>query len=695
VQPDWIILHSDGVSLILEGVPGGTPLWRYWGPRLPDGVTPGLSLPQTRETPSFSLDHPVHFPLFPGFGLGWFGQSGLLAHSGGRHFAFAPQRCDVAWIRSGEAIRIDLADDVSRVGVSITLDLDPVSDVLTVRTAVTNRGDRTLHIHHLAAACLPLPDDAQSVRHHGGRHNGEFLATEDRLGLGQWRRENRHGLTSHEAFPGAVVTTSGATENAGLAYGAQLGWSGNHVQSIEALDDGRFQWQLGEWLAPGEVALEPGETFASPDVLATCSTQGWGGVARNFHASVRQLVTWPGGTMAPRPVHLNTWEGFYFDHDLDQLKALADAAAAAGIERYVLDDGWFAGRHDDSSSLGDWWPDAGKYPDGLAPLAEHVTGLGMEFGLWVEPEMVNPDSELYRAHPDWALQIAGRPVQTARNQLVLDLSRAEVSDYLFEAIAPLLDSLPIAYLKWDHNRDLVAAGGADGRARYHAQVVAAYALFDRFRAAFPMVEIEACAGGGGRIDAGIIRRTHRFWTSDCIDAVSRLHIQPGFLQYFPPELMGSHIGTAPAHSTGRSQSMDFRAAVACQGHLGVEFNLLTLDPADRARLSEWIAFYKANRHLLHARVFSGTLPDGMRWHAAGREGEWLLFIIRETPMQLRHMPPVRLPFVATDAQYRVTPVGPAARGEAVTLDGGWLTQGGLPAPHMKGEEALIYRIEAL
>jgi alpha-galactosidase len=226
------------------------------------------------------------------------------------------------------------------------------------------------------------------------------------------------------------------------------------------------------------------------------------GVAQAFHRAIRARIAWPGGAMSPRKVHLNTWEGFYFDHDLDALKELADAAADIGIERFVLDDGWFAGRDDDTSSLGDWWPDPLKYPQGLAPLARHVTGLGMEFGLWVEPEMVNPDSGLYRAHPDWALHVDGRPRLTARNQLVLDMSLPQLRDYLFNAIALLLRELPISYLKWDHNRDLTHAGN---HAQYRAQVLGTYELMERLRTAFPEVEIESCAGAAAESTPGLSR----------------------------------------------------------------------------------------------------------------------------------------------------------------------------------------------
>jgi alpha-galactosidase len=407
--------------------------------------------------------------------------------------------------------------------------------------------------------------------------------------------------------------------------------------------------------------------------------------------------------MTPRKVHFNSWEACYFAHDEGVMLALAQRAAALGCERFVLDDGWFKGRSDDRAGLGDWTVDTGKYPRGLAPLAAAVTALGMEFGLWVEPEMVNPDSDLYRAHPDWALACAGTASPLSRHQLVLNMARREVQDHLFTALDALLTELPISYLKWDHNRDL------SPNPRPVEQVAGSYALLARLRAAHPRVEIESCAGGGGRIDAGIIRHTHRFWTSDTIDALSRIAIQRSFLAFMPPELMGSHVGASPAHATGRMQRLGFRAAVAMTGHLGIELDPAKMSDKDRAELAEWIGFYKEWRGLLHSgQVWLGDGGDGLLWQAQGTAERFLLFAYQTQPPLRRRPQPVTLPFIA-DGPHRVrllrsSGMGGAYRQPAPPLfatmsatgqafDGSWMRAAGLPMPPLRAEGAVIFLIE--
>jgi alpha-galactosidase len=322
---------------------------------------------------------------------------------------------------------------------------------------------------------------------------------------------------------------------------------------------------------------------------------------------------------------------------------------------------------------------------------------------------VNPDSDLYRTCPDWALQIEGRPLVTGRNQLVLDLTRQDVVDYIYHSVDNLLAELPIAYLKWDHNRDLTLAGDAAGRAAYRRQVQAAYSLMLSLQSGRREIEIEACAGGGGRIDAGVIQYTHRFWASDCLDAVTRLSVQRGFLQFMPPEVMGSHVGAAPAHSTGRAQAIDFRAGVAATGHFGLELDIRSLAPNDRLAIERWLSFYKANRDFLHrGAVWTGDGGDGVAWQAHGSARELVLFIYRIEPTAERYPPSLRLPMADPARRYvarfavppRLTlfagqaPFFDALGAGGVTLDGAWLAQAGLPLPPMPAESVVVIKLTA-
>ncbi len=701
-----IVLEGRATAIVLEVSADGFPVWRHWGAKVALG-TQVESWSKTVETPTFSLDINQPFRLFPLFGRGWMGPSALDCHRAGQAWAPGAHSCETR--RGQHDLSCRVADAAMGVTIEHNLSIDPETDVLALSTKLTNSGADRLDVAWLAAGVLPIAPHAQRVESLSGRHNAEFVPVSDRLSRSGWRRQNKRGLTSHDCPPVARVLGTNAGENEGSVWAAQLAWSGNHCQSVDWHDDGRWIWMAGEWFAPGEVRLEPGQTLASPDWLATFSPNGRNGVAQNFQADLRKRSPlWRNGRLSPRPVHINTWEALYFDHSETELKELADAAAELGVERFVLDDGWFAGRDDDTTSLGDWTPDTNKYPQGLKPLADHVTRLGMQFGLWVEPEMINPDSELFRAHPDWILRLGPDLPLTARNQLVLDLTRDDVRQHLFTALDGLLRLLPISYLKWDHNRDLTEAGSA-GRPAFRRQVLGAYDLIDRVRAAHPDIEIEACAGGGGRIDAGILSRTHRVWTSDCLDSVSRIEMHRQFLGYFPPETMGAHVGVSPAHATGRSQSVGFRAAVALPGHFGLELDPRKLTDQDKANIRDWIALYKSVRQKMHeGRVWQGSAEDGIVWIACGTPQAFILFIYRTAPSQLRFPPLLRLPFLAGAPEYSLTridpggapggkrnPLGLSLRGSCERQTGSWLREVGLQLPNLKAESCLVLEAKVL
>jgi alpha-galactosidase len=694
MSAQFISLHGKQSSIVLEYSDSEAPLWRYWGGRLPDCSTPPCSVRQTREMPPASLEFDQPLSIAPTFGTGWFGHAALLSHQSGRYFAQQWNRCKLD-IESDSKISFTLHDSVARLKLIVSIALDIESDVVSIQSGLTNEGDGCADISWIAAATLPLPADACNVVSYTGQWVNEFQSQTDVLTRTQWRRENVRGRTSHDCFPGAIVQCAGATAFAGNVYGAHLAWSGNHVNMIEWMHDGRYQWQLGEWLAPGEVRLEPGECIESPIVYAAYSSQGMNGLAHSFHQQARQLSPVSKAVLKPRPVHLNTWEAVYFDHNEDALMALATAAAEVGVERFVLDDGWFHGRNNDRAGLGDWFADVQKFPLGLLPLATQVIAKGMTFGLWIEPEMVNADSELYRAYPGWVLSLDSRPLITGRNQLVLNLCHEGVVDYLFAKLDELLSTLPISYLKWDMNRDLAMAG-SKGRAAYRQQTLALYRLLARLNTAHPNVEIESCASGGGRIDFGILAHTHRFWASDCNDALARLSIQHGALQWLPPEMLGAHIGDTKSHTTGRSQSLPFRAAVMLPMHLGVEADVRKLDSHEREILKSWITLFKQLRGQLHGtQVWRGEAGDGIVWQAHGDANSIIVFVYRVKPTTQRWSPLVRLPMLSAQMQYNIARIDPDVNNATQSaISGAWLQLHGLSLPRMQAESALIYQLTA-
>ena len=688
-------LHSAEASLVLECRTDGAPLWRHLGARAEPGDL--ASRADSRTSATFSLDADVPFSTAPPTGLGWFGPEVLMVRRGGK---VCPVQFGAAEVtQHDEAITVRLRDDVAGVLLEQRITLAPGGAFLFV-ARVENTGTAPLGVDWLASALLPLPASSSGLISWRGRHNAELVECAEPMPAQRWERGGRRGTSGHGGPPGVVVLGEGATHHAGPVHALQLAWSGDSRIAVERDDEGFWVLSAGAALAPGEVELTGGDSYTSPQAVLAVSTRGRNGAAAQHHAAVRAIVTWPGGAMQPRPVHLNSWEACYFDHDEARIGELAEAAAATGIERFVLDDGWFKGRTDDTAGLGDWTCDPVKYPRGLKPLADKVRGLGMEFGLWVEPEMVNPDSDLYRAQPDWVLAEPARDRPTARGQLVLDLRRADVRDYLFGALDTLLREVPIGYLKWDHNRDLAPAGGA-------AQVAGTYTLLERVRAAHPSVEIEGCAGGGGRSDAGLARHVHRFWTSDNIDAVSRVTMQRGFLAWLPPEMMGAHVGASPAHATGRTQALGFRAAVAMPGHFGVELDPRKLPEHDRAELADWTGFYKQWRHLFHGgATWLGEGADGLVWQAAGSTDEFLLFVIRTAPPLDRRPQPLALPFLAKQAavDLQLLRIGGGTRAHAAAtaplfeamrkapqrFSGSWLAGAGLPLPPLGAESVAIF-----
>ena len=590
-------LHSQNNSLIID-CRNNAPAILYWGVKLSESTTPEMvALLTTRQEAQACVENEPPIALSPEFGAGFQGNAGIQIHRNGTAWSVYTEIQKVTANKQNQLV-IESACNATQISVIHTLRLDKQSDVLSATTEIVNKGDSILWVDQCNAPCIPIPLHYDKILGFEGRWANEFqLHHVDRF-LGSYVRENRAGRTSHDSFPGIVIHTSQTNESIGGAYGLHLGWSGNHRICVEEYSLGRACVQLGELFFPGELGLQPGESYCSPVLYGTRTHDGFSGLSRRFHTFVRSHLADERMVGKQKPVHFNTWEAMYFDLSIERLCQLADEAADVGVERFVLDDGWFKNRKSDKAGLGDWYVDVSVFPDGLGPLIEYVNKKGMEFGLWVEPEMVNPDSDLYREHSDWILHASPAPLVMFRNQLVLDLTRQEVQDYLFERIDSLLSEYNITYLKWDMNRDLNQPGNHEGRAVTHYQTLALYDLLKRVRAAHPNVEIESCSSGGARADFGILEHTDRIWTSDTNDAIDRLRIQKGFSFFFPPELMGAHVGPRDCHITGRTISMSTRAGVALFGDMGIEANLLEMDEAEKTELKTAVALHKKHRKLI-------------------------------------------------------------------------------------------------
>jgi alpha-galactosidase len=598
LRMNHIRFNAGEMTLIIACAHGEPPCFIYWGKRLSDAVSvDDITALSTRQGAHGNENVPIMASLALEPGIGLMGPSGLSAHRFGQDWAsrFVVDQLDI----TDNAATIFTNDIRTQLALEYQIEVDPETGLLRISSTLINKGMAALSLDAMATACLPIPQKMTDIIGFSGRWSDEFRLERLRRFSGTYLRENKRGRTSHDSFPAIILCAGDTCEQSGEGYALHLAWSGNHSLRVDSLSDGRVFASLGSLLLPGEVQLAMGERFASPSILAGYSASGLSALSRQFHRHVRKSLLRPDVRNRPRPVHYNSWEAVYFDHDVTQLKAIADKAAAIGVERFVLDDGWFGSRRDDRSGLGDWTVSGAVYPQGLAPLIDHVNSLGMEMGIWFEPEMVNPDSDLFRACPDWVLQIDGIDQIPFRNQYVLDLTRHEVVDYLFERIDAILSEYKIGYIKWDMNRDINHPGGLGGRPRAHAQVLALYALIERVRTAHPHVEIETCASGGGRADMGILAHTDRIWTSDSNDAVDRQRIQRGASYFLPLIVMGAHVGPKRCHVTGRTLSIAMRAGTAIMGHMGVELNLLSESEADLAMLSAAITLYKKHRTLLH------------------------------------------------------------------------------------------------
>lgn len=673
-------LDSPTQTLVLASE-GQLPSVVYWGAPLP--ISEDLAALYAMSKPDITggmLDAAPPISICPLAGDSFPGHAGLsLRNMHGTRMLLDFTEVNVSNV--SPLMKITARDQNCGITYTASFAADGETGVITAKAALES--ETPIIIEHFSAPTLPAPQQAKEIIDFSGKWIGEFQAITTPWQSGIRLRDNPTGRSGHEQFPGIYLPETGAKNTSGTVYAMHYGWAGGNCMIAEELPDGRRHIQFGP--ATGSITTAVNSFETAPLYLAYSDT-GLNGCAISFQRHVRdRIITWP---KRKRPVHYNCWEAIYFDHDLATLSEIADRAAALGAERFVLDDGWFGCRDDDTSSLGDWVLDRRKWPNGLTPLINHVQSLGMGFGLWFEPEMVNPDSDLYRAHPEWAL---GRANQTlGRQQMVLDMTRADVRDYLYNLIADVLAHHDIEYIKWDHNRVLPANDVA--------QTHGTYALMDRLRLDFPDVEIESCASGGGRMDFGILERTQRVWLSDSNDAIERLRIQHNAALFLPASVTGSHVGPRHCHTSGRNLSMSLRAWTAAQRHLGFEMDPRELSDAEAETLKTVTNWWKANRDWMlggDIHRLDVSDPEITAEQQISRDGQDFVCFIAKTANFKQVLPrPIRLTGLEANGLYELDLINyadpgsasPPSRGESalkmgnVTLSGAALMQLGLTLP---------------
>jgi alpha-galactosidase len=502
-----------------------------------------------------------------------------------------------------ETLEIVLEDAVAGLQAVLTYTVLDELDVITRSARLINTGNSPLKLNRALSVSLDFDHDRFELLQLSGAWARERHVVRRPLVYGQQGMESRRGASSHQHNPFLALLSPQTGEEHGEAFGVNLVYSGNFCAQAEVDQFRTTRLTMGinpfgfRWL------LAPGESFQTPEAVLVYSDKGIGGMSRIYHKLYRTRLARGLYRDEPRPVLINNWEATYFDFNAEKIESIAQAGKELGIELFVLDDGWFGKRDDDTTSLGDWFVDKKKLPGGIKDLAERVNKLGLQFGLWFEPEMISPVSELYEAHPDWCLHVPDKRRSQGRNQLILDLSRAEVCDYIIQAVGDVLRNAPITYVKWDMNRHMTEVGSAclppERQAETaHRYMLGLYRVMEEITTAFPHVLFESCSGGGGRFDPGILHYMPQTWTSDNTDAVERLKIQYGTSIVYPASAMGSHVSAVPNHQVHRMTPLTMRGDVAMSGNFGYELDLTKFTEEEKEVVKAQVAFYKEIRSLV-------------------------------------------------------------------------------------------------
>jgi alpha-galactosidase len=573
----------------------------------------------------------------------------------------------------------DIRDDLF---VTLSYRVYPREGIVSKQAKFENRTGQPVTVESFQSGVWYVPHgEGYRLSYLTGQWAGETQLTREAIHTGSKVIESRKGHTSHNANPWFAIDEGAATEETGRVWFGALGWSGNWRFTIEQTPYSQVR-VTGGW-NPFDFSydVKPGESLETSPFYGGFSEHGFGEASRLMHRFERTQILPHGASARLRPVLYNSWEATEFAVDEPGQKALAEKASKLGVELFVMDDGWFGKRNDDHAGLGDWIVNPAKFPRGLTPLIDYVKSLGMEFGLWVEPEMINPDSDLYRAHPDWAMHFPGRPRTELRNQLVLNMARDDVKEYILGVLDKLATDYPIRYFKWDMNRPFAEPGWegmADQKELWVKYVRNLYEIFDRLRAKHPNLEIESCSGGGGRIDLGILRRVEEVWTSDDTEAFDRLRIQEGFSQAYAPKIMSAWVTDVP-NMNGRSTPLKYRFLVAMQGALGIGANLNKWTAEDAALATQMVAYYKKVRGSVQDgklyRLLSPRLGELTANQYVSEDGKQsVLFAFLHSQQYRNPTLPIRLAGLDPKAVYRVEVLGSAGGQE---LSGAYLMEHGV------------------
>lgn len=585
-------------------------------------------------------------------------------------------------------LHLYLEDQSAGLVVKLSYGVFEDCDLITRSVEVYNQGNAPIRLRRCASLCLDLQRGDLDLITFDGRHAMERGLNRAPLRPGVQGVGSVRGASSHQHNPFVILCERDAGEDYGLCWGAMLVYSGNFEASVERSQFENSRLVMGIHPYHFCWTLEPGQSFTAPEAALVCSPSGFGDMSRRFHRAIRTHLLRPPQTKLHKPVLINSWEAAYFDFDADKLVDLAREAAGLGVDLFVLDDGWFGVRNNDCAGLGDWGVNEEKLPGGLGPLIRRVQALGMDFGIWVEPEMVNEDSGLYRAHPDWVLAPPGRPRTRGRSQLILDFTRKDVRDHIYESLKPVFAQPGLSYVKWDMNRSLTEVwsaalpAGRQGEV-YHRFVLGVYEVLERLRRDFPHILIEGCAGGGGRFDGGMLYYTPQIWCSDNTDAMDRLRIQYGTSFCYPVCAMGSHVSKVPNEQTGRVTPLRTRGTVAMSGTFGYEMDLGRATPEEKEAVKEQVKFFKEHYELIqqgdYYRLSDPFTAPYTAWEQVSPDKTEALVSLVYSPLQANApFRTLRLKGLDPNAVYQIN-------GEEEGWPGDVLMAAGYPLPLFMGD----------